>query len=136
MRLVFHGGKCCGIKTIYGLGTDPDEILESEPKAPYPRNHDSAGEHVNSNLDFFTDEAPEESAKDRLDRLIAFCEKRRPCGIIEIVLADSQYPMFDQLPPWEKLLRRRKFKRVTPKGGIFNSNSGNNVHVYHRYTVK
>ena len=133
LRLVFHGGKCCAIKTIYGFDNPDDE--EGSLFKTNTRNHDSCGEHVRSDLDFFTDEAPEETQKDRLDRLIAFCEKRRPGGIIEVVLADSPYNSFNQIFKWENLLRRRKFRRVTPKGGIKNSNSGNNVHVYHRYSV-
>ena len=29
MQLVFHGGKCCGIKTVYCMGNDPAETAGS-----------------------------------------------------------------------------------------------------------
>lgn len=128
LRLVFHGGKCCGIKTIYDLAYDPTHLACSLQKKP-ERSEDVFGEHVNSNLDFFTDEAPEETYKERLDRLIAFCEARCPNGIIEITLADSDYSCYDQIKIWAPLLRRRKFRCVNK---CKNSNSGNTVYVFHR----
>lgn len=132
MRLVFHGGKCCGIKTIYDMGSNPQKNV----LPVYKKNRlddDINGSHVSSDTDFFTDEAPRETHLQRLDRLIAFCDKYRPNGIIEITLAESQHYFVDQFNPWKHLLYRRRFKRVT---SCYNSNSGNRVHVFHRTTDK
>jgi hypothetical protein len=127
MRLVFHGGKCCGIKTIYGFES-PDSLLSAvEEKSQ--NNIDAAGGHVSSNIDFFTDAAPQETEKERLDRLIAFCIKRRPAGIIEVTLAESHHLYWSQIPKWGPLLRKRGFKCVNK---CRNSNSGNTVHVFHK----
>lgn len=130
MRLVFHGGKCCGIKTIYGF--DSPSTLEPAAIAKPPVGHDVNGQHVYSDLDFFTDAAPPETQKERLDRLIEFCEKKRPKGIIEITLAESPYasPAYThQVKEWGALLRKRRFKCVNK---CVNSNSCNTVHVFHR----
>lgn len=131
MRLVMHGGKCCGIKTIYGFDDSPDEWTGSVAKKN-TTDKDTFGEHVGSNVDFFTDEAPEETFKARLDRLIAFCIKRRPHGIIEATLSDyASYgsSWMDQRTLWQPLLRKRGFKLVTK---ALNSNTQNNVYVYHK----
>lgn len=128
MILVFHGGECCAIKTIHELSYDPDEEQE-EVKAIEPRNHDQVAAQVNSQMSFFTGEAPEETALERLDRLIAWCEKKRPNGIIEITLADNQYPCYNQERIWGPLLVEREFVCVN---SCFNSNSQNRVYVYHR----
>jgi hypothetical protein len=126
-----HGGKCCGIKTIYGFSFDDPSEMEEEVSAKPAINKDQFGHHVSSDLDFFTDAAPEETQKKRLDRLIKFCEKHRPRGIIEVTLADSSYESgdYNQLLLWKNILHRRKFKIVNK---CKNSNSGNTVYVFHR----
>ena len=126
MHLGFHGGKCCGIKVIYGFYDKPDVMLESLPKIK-ANNGDQYGESVYSDTRFFHEEAPEETATSRLDRYIEYCLKRRPSGIIEITLADSV--VFNQVAVWGNILRKRGFRCVTK---AFNSNSGNIVHVYHK----
>lgn len=126
MRLLFHGGLCCGIKHIRNFSTYTDDMLPAVA-AGTVRNHDQYGHAVNSELDFFTEEAPIESAIDRLDRLLAFCDKKRPSGIIEVTLAKGLY--IDQLKVWEGELLKRGFKLVN---SCYNSNSNNRVFVYHR----
>jgi hypothetical protein len=127
MRLVFHGGKCCGIKTIYGFER-PDYFVSPEEKRGFICP-DEYGHHVSSDTDFFTDEAPEETELERFDRLIEFCENHRPNGIIEAVLASSDYKDYNQPPFWEEHFLKRNFKLVNQ---CLNSNSGNTVYVYHR----
>jgi hypothetical protein len=131
LRLVFHGGKCCGIKTIHGLEYNPTDNVPAVEKKKFMEN-DEYGQEVKSDLDFFTDAAPKETYLQRVDRMIAFCERHRPQGIIEIVLADTTYEpggYYDQTRNWAPLLRRRKFRCVNK---CKNSNSGNTVHVFHR----
>lgn len=138
MKLVFHGGECCGIKTIYDFGfgknspNDLEEAVEERPEV----SHDQHADTVNSDLEFFTDAAPEETRKKRLDRLIAFCERERPRGIIEINLSDGKayshwqnYEGYNQVRTWKNLLHKRKFKIVNK---CKNSNTGNTVYVFHR----
>lgn len=143
LRLVFHGGKCCAIKTIYGFSMSPKQTSWKCPETSKSskRTQDKRGNHVNSDMDFFTDEAPLESYEARLDRLIAFCRRERPAGIIEAVL--MEYPDYDKkdengswLPkegsgqmPWEPELLKRGFVKVT--GPVLNSNSSNYIHIYH-----
>lgn len=132
MRLVFHGGLCCGVKTIYGMGMDPDELLP-EKLAATPRNHDRCGDHVHSELSFFTDAAPEETYLERLDRLLAFVDAHRPYGIVEIILAESEDEDCNQMPVWKDHLLARGFKIVN---SCYNSNSGNRIYVFHRTISK
>jgi hypothetical protein len=132
MKLVFHGGKCCALKTIHGFEYSPTDKLSGVAKKP-ATNVDQNGGNVSSDKDFFTDEAPQETYVERLDRLIAFCQKNRPYGIIEVCLATSPYPCYNQITIWEPLLLERGFKAVA---SCFNSNSGNRVTVYYLISDK
>jgi hypothetical protein len=136
MKMVFHGGNCCGIKTIKDLGAEPDtvigKVLESGKKPP---EHDKVGAEVNSNLLFFTAAAPEETRRARLERMITFTKKHRPNGIIEITLSDfSVYDtpgrtnIHNQLTKWRPVLEGLGFVEVA---SCFNSNSSNRVHVFY-----
>lgn len=130
MHLAYHGGKCCGIKTIYGFGSNPQHGVG--PIEDYIRirkcNRDSNGDHVGSDGRFFHATAPAETGVERLDRYLRYCDQRRPGGVIEIVLADYEW-----LPPfnaqWWPLLEERGFTKTAE---FKNSNSGNKVTIYHR----
>ena len=136
LKCVYHGGKCCGIKTIYGFGYGDnakkhmeDSLYETGDGTP--EDYDKSGDEVSSDLPFFTEEAPEESTLDRLDRYLSFIEKWRPSGIVEITLAETMSNVdsyWNQVRIWEKDLLDRGFKEVNKHK---NSNSGNIVHVYH-----
>lgn len=127
MHLVFHGGKCCGIKTIYDFGRSPnddtcdalDEIKKDDADVLY--------HPVRSDQRFFHEEAPEESKLKRLDRYIDYVKKRRPQHIIEVALAESKDHYYDQTG-WFPYLKERGFILVNKAR---NSNSGNIVHVFH-----
>lgn len=131
MILVFHGGLCCGIKTIHSLPANPQGKTCEVKKEPELRN-DKEGRKVASDLSFFTDAAPQETYLERFDRMVAFCERERPGGIIEVVTADlggSYYSGAEMV--WGPLLRDREFVEVN---SVLNSNSGNVIHIYHRKT--
>lgn len=132
MRLVFHGGKCCCIKTIYGFGTNPKAKVPAV-EAKKSINPDQGGQHVNSDMDFFTDAAPDETYLERLDRLIEFCQRKRPHGIIEVALATADCPCCNQVTVWKPLLEERGFKEVA---NCYNSNSTNRVHVFYLISDK
>lgn len=124
MYLVFHGGKCCGLKTIHTLGTDPkDNVSPVETHAK--RDHDKNGDEVKSDLTFYHEGAPVETGVARLDRYIEFMKRVRPQNIIEICLAVSSFWSQDK---WFPILKERGFKEVT-KGK--NSNTGNMIHIFH-----
>lgn len=133
MELVFHGGKCCGIKTIYSLGTKPEELC-SELFAIPLNNSDCAITGGPPGKRFFHHAAPAESYLARLDRYLEYLAERRPSGICEIVLAD--YACYDNFPAsmnqnqiWQSHLLDRGFILVNQN---LNSNSKNNVYVYHK----
>ncbi len=127
MKLAYHGGKCCGIKTIFGFQTDPKSEEEELQKISMT-NWDAEGGDVNSKARFFHEEAPKETGIERLDRYIEYMEKRRPFNIIEVALAESRYNYLDQTA-WFPILEERGFVKAIEH---LNSNSGNVVHVFYK----
>lgn len=125
LTLAYHGGKCCGIKTIYGFEENPDE-LELALTATPPTDHDILYNNVQSNMNFFHLAAPEETRLERLDRYIAYVKERRPWHIIEVALAEGSF--IHQIEAWGRILKERGFKLKT---SAKNSNSGNTVHIFH-----
>ena len=125
MLLLCHGGKCCGIKHIYGFSNHP-QIGElpalkgsSEPAVRYHGGVQSeqAGQQ------FFIGKAPKETALKRLDRYLRFCQTNQPKGLIEVSLVLGQKNM------WEKILLERGFELVQK---FENSNTDNTIYLYHR----
>lgn len=134
MKIGFHGGKCCGIKTIHGLGYNPNELIAALPKRKeFDKPADQYGRDFRSVTNFFRDKAPCETCLARLDRYIKYLDEKRPKGIIEIALADfngnREATSWNQIRKWEPILLERGFKLVNE---CMNSNSGNKVYVYHR----
>lgn len=121
MRLILHGGQCCGFKCIYDLGYCPTETVPAKRKTKKLQNEGDA--YYSSPKSFFWESAPEETKGKRLDRLLEFLDEYRPQGICEIILADWQ------LVAWRPFLLERGFKEVNK---CKNSNSGNTIHVFHR----
>lgn len=130
MKIAFHGGKCCGIKTIHGMGYHPNSVMHNRLKKKPLRNTDAHGGTVRSDYNFFNEYAPgTDTYLERLDRYLEFLDRVRPYGIVEITLASSYYDHCNQNIQWGPLLRKRGFRKVTD---CHNSNSGNRVFVYHR----
>lgn len=121
MRLILHGGKCCGFKHIYGLGNSPTNYTPRKRKTAKLKNEGDA--YMSSTRSFFYEAAPEETKGQRLDRLLKFLDEKRPKGICEIILADWQ------LVAWRDFIKARGFVEVNK---CKNSNSGNTIYVYHR----
>ena len=136
--LVNHGGKCCGIKTIWCLGYSPGstaapidpwvgdpECGDTEEFEGYEfliNDNDVCGYDVDPYQRFFTAGAPKESNGERVERYIRFVKKFRPKHLIEVAMVDE-----DQ-PGWKGWFEERGFKLVSE---FRNSNSGNKVKVYH-----
>ena len=132
--LVHHGGYCCGIKIIKGFGgSAPGPMQQTQynhynkvderQKAAKRNNRDQNGADTSSAQPFFTDAAPMESYEDRLNRYLAFVDKHRPYGIVEITMVS------DQMNRWWTTLKALGFVIVS---SCRNSNSGRRVYVLHR----
>lgn len=137
MKLVFHGGKCCGIKTIYGFDAQSHNILNSPRNKKAKKTNDTFGYHVSSKIEFFTDAAPkEETYLERLNRLITFCKYNRPAGMIEVALSSQvchDYTEYSHQSPtqiehWGPILEEMGFKKVST---FKNSNTRRTISVYH-----
>jgi hypothetical protein len=135
MYLYCHGGKCCGIRHIHSIGNTPSYIVEALPKEHDLFTSDiGGGEYRNPGKSFFVDGAPEEKAWRRLDRFLAYCDRRRPHGIVEVVVISAAFPWQDQPchkqhRNWRPVLLKRGFKEVNT---CRNSNSDHRLHIYHR----
>lgn len=117
-----HGGRCCGIKTIWNFPHSPAEYVGEKKKTYVHDQTDYYGRTVTKSFNFHTEARPKETAKSRLDSILEFLEKKRPQGLVEVTLGTYQKPQ------WEKTLTDRGFKLVTK---FRNSNTGSNVFVYH-----
>lgn len=132
-KIAFHGGLCCGIKTIHRMGYNPKAVVMALEPSDVP-DYDQYGHDFNTEVNIFCNDAPEETAEERVDRYLKFLDAVRPYGIIEIILADDPNDEDDQQRLlWEPVLLERRFVMVTD---CYNSNSGNRVYVYHRKTDK
>ena len=120
MQAYIHGGKCCGIKHIQGLGYDPDDMLPAKRRGKKLKNEGSC--YMNSTRPFFYESAPAETYLKRLERIIAFIHANRPQGVIEVVLTSYQ------LIHWRPKIEALGFKLVNK---CRNSNSGHTIHIYH-----
>jgi hypothetical protein len=125
MYLSFHGGNCCGIKSIYSLPMSPEGIVPKrtlksldvfyDERTQYPRN---AGKQTPCDV-----ERPEENGIQRLDFYLSWLSENRPGGLVEIALAEYQ------VIKWKPLLLERGFSQVT---SFINSNSYTRVTVFHK----
>jgi hypothetical protein len=73
MRMIFHGGRCCGFKHIYGLGTRPDYNVDARAKQTSAADYD--GCEMSVNRDFYIEACPRETYLKRLDRYVDFYKK-------------------------------------------------------------
>lgn len=119
MELFTHGGKCCGIKTIFSVGYDPENAIENaiENAKRYPVDHRGA-------YQWFKGKAPTETSVQRLKRFVEQVRVDRPGHIIEVVTAT----ICDQTKKWRPHLEALGFKEVTKAK---NSNSLQIVSIWH-----
>lgn len=129
LKIAFHGGKCCGIKTIHGFGWYGYEGTEPFLSATKFRKPDSVGDNVDSDMNFFTDEAPVESTSKRFDRYLRFIQNKRPSSLVEVTLVVPGQGIFGSPQGyWIPMLKRRGFRKVSE---FYNSNSYSTVAVFH-----
>lgn len=127
MIISFHGGMCCGIKTIHSMGTNPAELTSSLEAQKSKRNHDANYDYTKQDYNFFTDEAPKETQEARFTRYLDFIKKYRPGHIVEVALVVQGAGWVNQ-KAWVPILEALGFKAVT---SAKNSNSGNTVTIFH-----
>ena len=140
MRLLHHGGECCGIKTICDLGSNPDfkssYPIISEYDAETARhfnldeddyiNADKNGETVCSGVPIFTEGSTKgQTYREALETLVEWVKKNRPSHMIEVVITVKGN--YDQ-SKWVPVLEEIGFKQSCE---WLNSNSGNVCAHYH-----
>lgn len=122
MILGYHGGQCCGIKTIYEMTYSPVGIEGALAPHKNKTSYDlSPSLEVPHRFNIYWEGAPKETGLERLDRYLDYLKKWRPKGLVEIVLSSYQ-------DVWVKYLEERGFVATTK---FKNSNTSNNVAVYH-----
>lgn len=124
-RLVHHGGKCCGIKTLYALGINPRSKASKLDSVSLDRS-DAVGDPVHCTQRFFTDAAPEESYRERVQRYVDFCKKHRPAGLIETCIVMDAPEWLNQAC-WAPILEELGFKQSLEWR---NSNTGRLIRMY------
>ncbi len=118
-----HGGRCCGIKNIWNFPYSPSTMLGEKKYKKVSSNADFLGHGVRKEFNFHQRARPKETAEKRLKAVVAYIKKRRPQGLIEVVLTCHQ------LINWENTLVELGFKEVT---SFKNSNTfGTRLHVFH-----
>lgn len=139
-QIAFHAGKCCGIKTIYCLGYNPEakcREIQKVARSESVQNADQYGHDVSSAFNFYNGDAPIETVEERIRRYVKYLDAVRPHGIIEIALTDygshGEGNEFDQIEAFGDLLKELGFKQVND---CHNSNSGNRIFIFHRNTDK
>ena len=129
MQIGFHGGKCCGVKTIFGMNFYPEDILPAL-RATHPQTEDYTKHHkdkrgftVSSDDDLYFGPSEKETYKARLIRYIDFLRNQRPSGLIEIQLMEYDGKTRGQ-ESWFPVMKELGFTMVAR---FKNSNSGNYV---------
>lgn len=117
-----HGGRCCGIKTIWNFPHSPDCFLQNKRKTNVSKYTDYDGNAVSKTFNFHSEKRPQERAKERFKAILSFLSEERPSGLVEVTLTGSQ------LMNWREFLEGLGFKEVTR---FNNSNTYTIVHVLH-----
>lgn len=133
MKLVSHGGSCCGMRHIYCV-YNPDTVLIALPAIP-PRPVEDQSAHNTwvaqcNARGLYLDAAPKETAVERMKRILLFCEDtNKQRGIIEVVVAGRDG--VGQAAKWRPYLEKLGFKLVNES---LNSTSPNTIYVWHYNT--
>lgn len=124
MVLTYHGGKCCGVKTVWNLGYAPDNLITAIDQENTGHLTDGSGASVGKRFDKRARKT--EAAGVRMDAIIAYYKEQRKSGILELVI---QTPIKPDIPnvyygqaKWIPWLLSRGFKEVNAH---YNSNSTN-----------
>jgi hypothetical protein len=96
MKILLHGGNCCGIKHICSLGFYPHTPLAARKPSKRTSINQMPSSGTNDmrsyisnryrNEDFFCEKAPEETCEKRFGRFVNYIKEKRSHGIIEVVI--------------------------------------------------
>lgn len=114
MKVLLHGGFCCGIKHIAGVSlpeysAEPRTELKGEATS-YKRHTLNAVNDMHRELygeDFFCEAAPMEKHPERLKRMVDFVKNARSHGLIEVVIQKVNQKK------WVPFLEELGFKMVS-----------------------
>jgi hypothetical protein len=109
MMIAVHGGGCCGVKHIWGLGLAPSGTAYPSTATPMPVGVYVA-DHSRHNQDLFREAAPKESNGQRFSRLLKWIKKNRPYGIVEVVISTGEYDGMNQ-KAWIPFLEEARVQR-------------------------
>lgn len=126
VMIAFHGGKCCGIKTICHLGTSPEELRYARTETEV-LDRDACGDEVTSSDDFFHLSRPEETAGERFKACVEYLKRRRPKGLVEVTIIWEELANSLSQKRWKPVLLEHGFKLAAE---YKNSNSGNTLRTY------
>lgn len=131
MRIVYHGGKCCGVKTLFNLGYhDPYKDLSTLPAEEEKHCNLSDGIGTPSSDSFFVKTSfPRQTYSKRLKALLREHDDIRENGIIEAITTTYS----NQTGLWKKCLEENGFEAVRE---CHNSNSGHRITFWLRCTDK
>lgn len=146
MRLLRHGGACCGMRQLVGFFSKPDQVFEAVTEPPVTLTSaysvvkniaDSVMSHedivwpsigIGKPFEMRPAELPKQTSLERLDMLLEHYDKDIKYGVIEAVLATG-WVNNNQLTHWRPILEERGFKFVTK---CRNSNTHNDLYIFHR----
>lgn len=131
VTLSAHGGLCCGITHIWGLGTNPASKCASMHKdecEPFYLISQLNAEPLRQDHNLFYGKAPQETASSRVGRYISFLKRERPGSLVQVSLAVGQGASWNNQKRWRPVLKQKGFKLVN---SFKNSNTGATIEVYH-----
>lgn len=127
LHLVSHGGHCCGIKTIWGFGADPDDMAMAVKRVVTAKEATNA---AIARLCMTNVDLPQEPGRDRLKRYVDYAVKAWPGHLLEvaIVVKNAPHLAYSSQKAWIPILEDLGFKKVNE---FKNSNTTNTVGVFH-----
>ena len=129
MHTTFHAGRCCALKSLSGLGVDPQALVPAIEKTSFVEP-DMSNYHFKTDTRFWNEEAPEESSIARIQRIIEWCKKKRPGMILEAATAhpSSLAKPWSNQDAWIPELQKLGFEQVNE---VVNSNTTYLIRVWH-----
>jgi hypothetical protein len=129
VKIGLHGGDCCGVKHIYGLGYYPNvmisarkgSVMTSYGQGWSDGTNDMMHRNRKGKCDFFNLAAPKETYAERFNRFVQFIKDNRLHGIIEVILNPT-------MKAWIPIIEDLGFKAVTLGK---NSNTNLTITIYH-----
>lgn len=121
LAIELHGGRCCGIKCINGLGSmGPLDMLPAK-KTSNPNTHNERFGSYRMDGNFYVPPRPAETRAERFQEYLRYLREVRPGSLVEVTTNKDQLS-------WHAFLQEHGFKEVVK---FHNSNSKGDVIVWH-----